>query len=231
MKRKHLPLKVSKTNIQLNYVNNSSIKPLLINPTRYKNIELKKSKTPKYNKEKKFRNTPDNISEYQEKIQRIKNKFPSLGGLMNNALKANNTHDFFFYIQNNNPLNNYIKNVNNTESSIEKKNYKFEEKEEPLNLGLKTESNIIDNNEDKLFRSDMWNANNSEGMNIINSYKNKENIGNINNIINNEKINYRLNNSDLKYTNTEIYNTKNDNINSEITKNNIKEKKKNSKHN
>ena len=116
MKRKHLPLKVSKTNIQLNYVNSSSIKPLLINPTRYKNIELKKSKTPKYNKEKKFRNTPDNISEYQEKIQRIKNKFPSLGGLMNNALKANNTHDFFFYIQNNNPLNNYIKNVNNTES-------------------------------------------------------------------------------------------------------------------
>ena len=62
MKQKHLPLKVSKTNIQLNYVNSSSIKPLLINPTRYKNIELKKSKTPKYNKEKKFRNTPDNIS-------------------------------------------------------------------------------------------------------------------------------------------------------------------------
>ena len=227
MKQKHLPLKVSKTNIKLNNVNNSNIKPLLINPTKYKNIEIKKSKTPKYNKEKKFRNTPDNTSEYQAKIQRIKNKFPSLGGLMNNALKANDTHDFFFYIQNN-PLNNYIKNVNNTEASLEKKNYQLEEKEEPLNLGLKTESNVIDNNEDKLFRSDMWNAN-SEGMNIINSYKNKENIGNINNIINNEKINYRLNNSDLKYTNTEIYNTKNDNINSEITKNNINEKKKNSK--
>ena len=173
-------------------------------------------------------------SEYLNK--KIKSKENLSSNLKNenicNTIRTASTKDLILYIQNNNNINNnyttYINDNNsfnkmrgNTKKLNKKRNYLDVT---PLKLVINTDIN--NNNKEKSkgkqnlqLLIDIMNSNSNEGTNKKFS-QNFNDIKKIKNKIDSKKINQVINNNNLKYSNTEIYKSTNEENSNLFLKNN-----------
>ena len=166
----------------------------------------------------------ENKSEYQKKIQKSRDNLSSLmkKGEENKIIKNYNTHDLFLYIQNfNSHSKNNQNNVNCSYDKIKRKKTEYSNVKSkyldisPLKLGINTETNNNNNKYNKKGKQnikiliDIIDSNNNEENNK-NFNKNKGTNQKRNNKIKSKKNNQNISNDELKYINTEIFNSTND---------------------